>query len=315
MNKGIRKISVISALVMLTLVSTVTTPVAAWGDFTHIAIDSKLTGVPKPMTANPTFTKGGGIGTDMFFFVPGKESYSILAHTVSTADLGRKMLSLAGKSSTQQAYAYGWLTHDASDIIGHRDYVNPIAGADLKLHSYVEVGVDANLIDMTSTSFSVPYLLIQNAYNSTYGEANTPSYDTIVKAAKSEATVMYTEKTLIKLGLFNNLKSKYNDFWSKYYDSINYSVETVNDPSKLPNANLYTGIPIVFSSITSGLVTPESVSKVSSDIVASSKDMLDTGVIDVNIKHDRENHYITVYEPVVKNKKAFDDSLAKLMKK
>lgn len=298
----------ISALIMLMLVSATTTPVSAWGDITHTAIDTKLTSVPKQMKDNPTFTKGGGVTPDMFFFVPGKESYSILAHTVSTADLGRKMLSLAGKSSTQKAYAYGWLTHDASDIIGHRDYVGPIAGADATLHSYVEIGVDANLVGITSTSFSVPYLLVQNAYRSTYGDANTPSYGDIVKAAQTEATIIYTEKTLIKLGFFNTFKNQYNDFWPKYKDSINYSIDIVNHPSNLPNANLYTG-----SIISPALITPVSVSQMNNDITISSKEMLDTGIVNVHVKHNKRNHYITIYEPVIKNQKVFDENVAKLM--
>ena len=309
---GINKIykSIISALIMLTLVSTIAAPVSAWGDITHAAIDAKLTNVPKPMTTHHTFTKGGGIGPDMFYFVSGEESYSVLAHTSHEADLGRKMLSLAGKSSTQQAYAYGWLTHDASDIVGHTGYVVKIAGTDSTLHSYVEIGVDANLVSITPLSFSVPYLLVQNAYKSTYGPANTPSYGAIVKAAQTEAAIIYTEKTMIKLGLFNNLKNKYKDFWSIYKDSISYSEVIVNNPSKLPNANLYTG-----SIISSASITPASISQVSNDIIAPSKEMLDTGIIDVQVKDDKENHYITISEPVVKNKKAFDDNVAKLMTK
>jgi hypothetical protein len=309
---GINKIykSIISALIMLTLVSTIAAPVYAWGSITHAAIDSKLTNVPKSMTTNPAFTKGGGISPDMFYFVKGEESYSILAHSSHEADLGRKMLSLAGKSSTQQAFAYGWLTHDASDIVGHTRYVVPIAGTDSTLHSYVEIGVDANLVSVTPLSFSVPYLLIQNAYKSIYGQANTPSYDAIVKAAQTESAVIYTEKTMIKLGLFNNFKHQYNNFRPIYKDSIDYSIYIVNNPSKLPNANLYTG-----STISSASITPASMSQVSSDIIAPSKDMLDTGIIDVQVKDDKTNHYITISEPVVKNKKAFDDNVAKLMTK
>lgn len=301
---------IISALIMLTLVSTIAAPVSAWGDITHAAIDAKLTNVPKPMTVNPTFTKGGGISPDMFFFVPGKESYSILAHTSKTADLGRKMLSLAGGSSTQKAFAYGWLTHEASDIVGHTKYIIPIAGTDSTLHSYVEIGVDANLVSVTPMSFSIPYLLIQNAYRSTYGDINTPSYDTIVKAAQTEAALIYTEKAMIKLGFFNNFKNKYNDFWSIYKDSISYSVDIVNNPSKLPNVNLVTG-----SATSSATITPASISQVSNDIIAPSKEMLDAGIIDVQVKDDKKNHYITISEPVVKNKKVFDDKVAKLMTK
>jgi hypothetical protein len=296
-------------LIVLILVSIIAAPVYAWGDMTHAAIDAKLINVPKSITKNPAFTKGGGIGPDMFYFVSGEEGYSILAHSSHEADLGRKMLSLAGKSSTKQAYAYGWLTHDASDIVGHTRYVVPIAGTDSTLHSYVEIGVDANLVSVTPLSFSVPYLLVQNAYRSIYGSAKTPSYGTIVKAAQTESAVIYTEKTMIKLGLFNSFKNQYNNFWPIYNDSINYSIYIVNNPSKLPNANLYTGSITSSASITS---TPMS-SQVGSDIIVPSKEMLDAGIIDVQVKDDKKNHYITISEPVVKNKKAFDDNVAKLM--
>lgn len=316
MNK-ILKIGTIM-LTLSILVSMMVMPAIAWGDITHESIDAKLTNVPSVIKENPMFTKGGGTGPDMFFFASGKENYSILAHTINTADLGRKMLSLAS-SHQDHAYAYGWLSHDASDIIGHRDYVNPIAGTDMTLHSKVEIGVDANLVDITPTSFSVPYLLVQNAYKATYGDTNIPSYGTIVNAAKTEATIIYIEKVLIKWGLFNDLKNQYNDFWPQYKDSINYSIYVINDPEKLPNVNLFTGFidtsnVDVGTSITS-VYNNIAVPQIDSDIVVASKEMIDTGVIDVDVKHDKEHHYITIDEPTIKNKKAFNDKMTKLVMK
>ncbi len=314
------KEKIISLSLALMLMGIVMQPVAAWGILTHEAITSQLKGVPVSVTSNPGYTKGGGVGPDMFYFLPGKEYYSDWAHFQRTADLPREMLRLAATDKQKAAYAYGWLSHCASDITGHRDYVNikvsDPTNSNPPLHRDVEIGVDANLVDVTGSTFYVPYGLVQAAYKNIYG--NAPWQITIYSAAQAEQAALYVEKAAIKAGAYNDLKNTYNDFWDVYYNSISYSESVINNPSTLPNANLDTG-----QLLTSLMVSSTSVSsssnkanhgKIDPDTHNTADELLRNGVIEVPVQDDKINKVLLVGEPVIKDKKSFDDAIKKLVK-
>ncbi len=279
-NKVRKKLAIVLMLLLLAQ------PVAAWGGITHMAITSKISGVPAQVTSYPAFTRGGGVGPDMFYFLPGKTYYSDWAHYDRTADLPREMLNLS-VTDAQKAYSYGWLSHCASDLTGHPGYVNVKVGGPYEtnpsLHRDVEIGVDANLVNATGLSFSVPYGLIQAAYKNIYGDA--PWRTTIYSAARSQQSVIYTEKAAIYAGAYDDLKNTYNDFRDTGYESITYSVSVINDPSILPNANLDTG-----------------------EILGIMPAVKNAG------KDDKMNMILYVGEPEIKNKKAFDERIARLVK-
>lgn len=305
------KISMIIVIVLSMFTMTIQ-PVVAWGDGTHMAIDSQLKGVPKEVATYTSFTKGGGVGTDMFFFLKGAEGYSVLSHTVRPADLGRELLKLAkdAHSDKQKAFAYGWLSHGASDIVGHKDYINIKAGSDMTKHSEVEIGVDANLMGNIGISFTVPYKLVQDAYRNIYGDTNVPQYNTIYDSVQIEAASMYIEKELIKIGLFNNLKKTYNDFQPAYTNSISYSKDVINNPSILPNVNFGTGLAVASS--TMPIVSDTSISnelnkQIKDDIIEISIESVKDKSIDIPIEDDKINQYISVKEPRIKDKKGFEN--------
>lgn len=279
-------------------------PAIAWGSITHMAIDSNLKGVPKVIKSYPTFTKGGGIGPDIFFSMKNSENFSILAHTTKSADLGREMLRLANisHSNREKAFSYGWLSHSASDIIGHRDYVNPISGTDISLHYQVEIGVDANVLSETGTSFSLPYGLIQTAYTNIYGSA--PSYSEIYGASQKTAIFIFLEKDLIKSGFFDDLKQQYGDFRPKYQDSINYSKEIINNPSLLPNANLGTGSSAM--SEISAIMDINRIKAVNNDMMNASIESIENNVVNVIINDNKISQYMYVRQPIIKDNVAFE---------
>ena len=316
---NIIKEKTISISLALMLVGIIMQPVAAWGDLTHEAITSQLESVPVSVISNPGYTKGGGVGPDMFYFLPGKEYYSDWAHYQRTADLPREMLKLA-VTDKQKAYAYGWLSHCASDITGHRDYVNIKVGGPYNtnpsLHRDVEIGVDANLVDVTGSTFYVPYGLVQAAYKNIYG--NAPWQITIYSAAQAEQATLYVEKAAIKTGAYNDLKNTYNDFWDVYNDSISYSESVINDPSTLPNANLDTGEILTGLMVSSAPVSSGSNKanhgKIDPDTHNTADELLRNGIVEVPVQDDKINKVLLVGEPVIKDKKAFDDAIKKLVK-
>ncbi len=314
--------SIVIGLVIV-LVSVLASPASAWGVLTHNAITSRLTGVPNQVLTYPSYVRGGDGGPDMFDFLPGSEGYSYLAHTQKTADLVRNMLIISSKD-WEKAFAYGWLSHDVSDIIGHRDYVNIIVGGPYSvnptLHTNIEIGGDANIASSASTSFSVPYDLVQRAYGNTYGAENTPSLDTIKISVKAQQSAIYIEKLLISFGVFNNLKITYGEpnFWSNYSKSIAYTKSVMNDPFNnaiFNNTDLITGYPIASTSILiSSDISKVGHAGIDKDIRDTSNELLTNGVIDVKVKDDKKNKILTVEEPVIKDRKKFNEAIEKLIK-
>ncbi len=262
-------------------------------------------------------SKGGGVGPDMFYYLPTKEYDSNWAHTTSTAALPKEMLRLAASDQQKKAYADGWISHYASDLRGHHDYVN-VKATNPHSPEEVELGVDANLADVTGLAFYVPYGLVQDAYKNTYGSA--PSKLTIYSAALSQQAVFYIEKAAIDKGAFDNLKNTFNDFWSVYYASIADSEYAIKNPSTLTNRNLNTGEPL--NPIISSNAIANSFStnhhdkiKIDPDIISTKDELLKGKVIEIPMKDDKANKVLYVGEPIVKDQKAFDDAIAKLVKR
>ncbi len=278
----------------LMLVGILMQPVAAWGGITHLAITTELNDdpydIPDQVTSCLGYTKGGGAGPDMFYYLPGKEYYSVLAHTQQTADLPREMLKLAS-TDQKKAYAYGWLSHYASDIKGHTGYVNiKVNNPPYPSHEKVEIGVDANVVDeVPDLTFNVPYGLVQTAYINIYGTA--PGQITIFSAAIVQQTAFYIERTLILAGAFDNLKNTYNDFWSVYEDSISDSESAIIDPSDLPNVNLYTGESLN-STMAAHMPVLSNLNKakhIDPDILDAANELLRKGAIEVPARDDKIN--------------------------
>jgi hypothetical protein len=335
MKKKIKR-KYIAIGIALMLVSIMIQPVAAWGSIAHIAITNELKekdDIPNQVIKYSEFTRGGAIGTDMFYFLPGYEDYSVLAHTENTADLSREMLRLADTGprifrDQKKAYAYGWLSHHA-DLIGHTEYVN-IKVNKLPIHSHeeVELGVDANLAgEVQDSMVYVPYKLVQTAYKNTY-QVKPPELATMIGATTLQQTVIYIERVLILAGAFDNLKSTYIDFndfnEQKVYDnSILYSESAIKSPDDLENCNLYiggcakdpsTGV-IVTSIFVSSSLNKAYQNKVDPDIRDAANELLRKGVIKVPVQDDKINEVLKVEEPVIIDKKAFDDAIAELIKK
>jgi len=317
----------IAICIALMLVSIMIQPVAAWGDITHIAITNELEGaedIPDQVKDYPKFTRGGAIGTDMFYFLPGYE-YSDLAHTTKTADLPREMLRLASTSwifkDQKKAYAYGWLSHHA-DLKGHTEYVNDQVNTYSHSHEEVELGVDANLAgEVTDSTIYVPYTLVQTAYENTYNVK--PKLATIITATTIQQTVIYIERVLISAGAFDDLKVEIDDFGDAYKNSISYSESAIISPDKLQNCNLITGdcpeesqtSVVVTSMLVSSSLNKANQNKVNPDIHDAANELLKKGVIKVPVKVDKKNEVLKVGKPVIKDKKAFDDAIAELIKK
>ncbi len=298
----------------LMMLGVIMQPAAAWGEITHLAIASEL-----EVTAYPKYIRGGSVGTDMFYFYPGKECYSVLAHTTRTKDFSLNMLDLAG-TVQEGAYANGAISHHQSDLTGHTEYVNNYPS----LHTDVEIGVDANVVfeKNPNLAFSVPYGLVRETYKNTYPEVIPPGRMTIFSATTVQATAIYIERFLILLGAFNDLKTEYDDFWDIYSDSIDESNSAINDPNSLPNDNLYIGGPAAEEptcSVTSLLVSSNlnkaNHIKVDPDIRDTANELLRKGVIEVPTRDDKINQVLDLGEPIIKDKKAFDDAIAELVKK
>lgn len=330
MKNEIKEKSIAFSLALIVL-SVMIQPVAAWGDITHLAIINDLNGgVPDQVIKYPKFTRGGALGTDMFYFLPGYEYYSSLAHTKKTADLPREMLRLANTDSwifrnQNKAYAYGWLSHHA-DLIGHTHYINiKVANPPYPLHEDVELGVDANLAyKVSDTTVSVSYGIVQRAYQNTYQVK--PELATMISAATMQQTVLYIERVLILAGTFDDLKNTYNDFQdfngeNVYGESISYSKSAIQYPDRLQNLNLDTGV-IANGPSTSGIAANVLVlstlnkanpNKVDPDIRDAANKMLKNGVIEVPVQEDKINEVLNVERPVIKDKKAFDDAITELV--
>jgi hypothetical protein len=281
-------------------------PVHAWGLITHEAIISQSKNVPYQVINYPAFTKGGSVGNDMFYFLPGSENLSILSHMYKDADLPREMLKIS-TTDKQKAYSYGWLSHVASDKIGHNNYIDPIAGNDQIKHSEVEIGVDGNLIDTTPISFSIPFKIVQTAYKNNYGI--TISFEQIYDAATVEFLSMYIERDLIKAGLFNPLILKYNDFLQPYKDSISYSEEIINDPTLLNNSD--TGS-LTISNMVPNIETKKA--KIRKDFKDAAIFFIMTHIIEVPVDIDNINHEMTMKEPIINNKYIYENLKDRLKK-
>jgi len=317
MNK-FKEIGLVAGLALM-LIGILIQPVAAWGGITHLAITTELTEVPSQVTNYTKYSIGGAEGPDMFDFLSGKEYYSSLAHTCKTADLPRKMLNLSD-TDQKKAYAYGWFSHYASDIKGHTGYINNYQNK----HVEVELGVDANIVDKypdLTLTFYVPYGLVRTAYKNTYPNVQPPGLLTIISATTVQQIVFYIEKELILEGAFDVLKKKYNGFDTAYQASINYSKDAINNPEPLLNCDLNTGVPCEYLTL-NAVATRIQVSNKSNKAKHIDPDILDTankllrkGVIEVPVQDDKINEVLEVREPVVKNKKAFDDAIAELVKK
>lgn len=270
------------------------------------------------------YIKGGAEGPDMFDFLPSKENYSSLAHTSRTADLPREMLYLAD-TDQKKAYAYGWFSHYASDIKGHTIYLNNYPDK----HLNVELGVDANIVAMypdLTLNFNVPYGLVRTAYKNTYPDVQPPGLLTIISATTVQQIAFYIERELILEGAFDDLKNTYtyngpNGFRTAYKNSISYSKYAINSPGSLPNCDLNTGYLCEYTTI-NAVATRIQVSNnlnnakhIDPDILDTANELLRKGVIEVPVQDDKINEVLEVGVPVVKNKKAFDDAIAELVKK
>lgn len=287
-------------------------PVTAWGEITHMVIVSKL----KPdepdngyMKSYPKYAKGGGIGPDTFYY-SSNSIYSDWAHTQKTAQLPGKMKALA-TSNAERAYVDGWWSHFASDIRGHKDYVNKF---DANLSNDVEAGVDANLVtNVYDYSFSVPYGLVQTAYKNVYGTA--PSSTIIFLALRTQQTAIYVERVAISWGLLNIQKRTYNNFWDAYSLSISDSQSTINN-NPTQDYDLGTGLPIstplIYKSTVSGKAAKDRPDK---DIIDTSNELLESGAVEVVIEDDKENKVFHVKELSVKNKDKYEKALKKLAEK
>ncbi|HEY9245896.1 MAG TPA: zinc dependent phospholipase C family protein [Candidatus Methanoperedens sp.] len=296
--------------ITLTLLATIQ-PVAAWGDITHMVIISKLTpnepdnGLIKTY---PKYAKGGGIGPDIFYYSL-SPIYSDWAHTQKTAQLPREMKVLAGSNAQQKAYVDGWWSHFASDITGHKYYVNKF---DANLSNDVEAGVDANLAkEVSDYSFSVPYGMVQTAYKKVYGTA--PSTTTILAALGTQQAAIYLERTAISWGLLNTQKMTYNTFWDVYSQSISDSVSAINT-NPIQDYDLSTGLPIPAMAVYSSTLS-ERAARPDKDIIDAANDLLKSGAVEVVIEDDKVNQVFHVKEPSLKDKNKFDKALEKLAKK
>lgn len=314
----------------LMLIGVVIQPAAAWGSITHLAIASELSGV----SGDPKYIRGGSVGIDMFYFLPGKECYSVLAHTSRTRTFSLNMLRSAS-TDKEKAYAYGHISHHESDVIGHTAYVNRVSDPSDPLgHAKVELGVDANVAfeKDPSLTFSVAYGPVQKAYRNTYSEIRPPGLITIISAATVQATALFIEEFLIRAGAFDDLKNTYTwdgydsfpGFGPVYIASISESNSAIISPyapTSLPDVNLYTGFPAAseptcsVTSLVSSNLNKANHIKVDPDIRDTANELLRKGVIEVPTRDDKINQVLDLGEPIVKDKKAFDDTIAELVKK
>src|SRR3990170_4992779 len=118
---NMKSIIQISIAICFVLLMAGVQPGAAWGGLTHEAIISMTDN--NTVRSYPGFAKGGSVGTDMFYFIGDPGGYSGLAHTDRTIELPRNMLNLS-ISRQQRAYSYGMFAHYASDIRGHKYFIN-----------------------------------------------------------------------------------------------------------------------------------------------------------------------------------------------
>lgn len=298
-----KKRKIFEKILVTVLLLTIATiePAFAWGGITHEAIVEDLN------MPYESYVNGGTIGTDIFYFLPGKESYSTMVHTTKTADFPRELLRLAGSSSNKRAYSYGSLSHAASDIVGHTQYVNPIAGTDMTLHTLIEIGVDAhNAYKLDGLSFSIPYELVRNGYKNIYGVS--PSYWDIYAASRNMMTAMYIEKYLIDRGMLDDLKEQVVGWETPYRASVDYSRAVINDPLILPNLNLYTGEPALTTS--NSIVNTRA--NIDSKIRKAADELVKSNIVKVNIKDDKQNKVLHIGDIEIKDKKKFEEEMNKL---
>jgi hypothetical protein len=310
MNR-VRKI--IASLIMLLLAGIIMQPAAAWGELTHVVIVSKLQPNENDkllMNNNPKFAKGGALGPDIFYFSSNTD-FSVLAHTQNTSQLPREMMAIASRAPTetqrkqQRAYVDGWWSHFASDIRGHRDYVNTF---DPSVHTDVEVGVDANLVrEVSDYSFSVPYGLVQTAYGEVYG--SIPTTTEISVAVRTQQTAIFLERMAIALGIYNTQKRTYNGFRDEYDRSIIDSENAINHPPT-QDYDLNTGYMIITASIASLPVYIQTDSKkFDKELIDAANELIESGAVEVAVEDDKKNQVIHVNEPVIKNRKKFNQVL------
>jgi len=287
---------------VLLLAITTIEPVFAWGGITHEAIVEDLN------MPYESYVKGGTIGTDMFYFLPGKESYSTIVHTTRTADFPRELLRLAGSNNAKKAYSSGSLSHAASDVIGHTQYVNPIAGSDITLHTLIEIGVDAHVANrLDSLSFSIPYELVRNGYRNIYGIS--PSYWDIYAASRNMMTAMYIEKYLIDTGMLDDLKEQVVGWEVPYSASVDYSRAVISNPSILQNRNLYTGELLATSN---SMINTNTRANIDAKIRNSANELVKNNIVKESIKDDKQNKVLHVEDIEIKDKKKFEEEMKKL---
>ncbi len=75
---------------------------------------------------------------------PTRDSWFNLLHYSKTGDFARCLVD-AARSPRQKAFAYGYLTHIATDVIGHA-YVNTLVGGPYRLHSQRHMLIE-NMLD------------------------------------------------------------------------------------------------------------------------------------------------------------------------
>jgi hypothetical protein len=280
-----------------------TQPVSAWGELSHIYITSEINKEMHIIT-DKSYANGGSIGPDLFYFQSNNYLKLLSDYAHTNDNLQRKMFELS-TSDQEKDYTYGWATHYGSDP-GSFDYIdNKISSYPYLSHTDIEIGVDANLPYINSNS-RLPYGLLQESYKQTFGYQ--PSWITIFTAAQTQKTAIYIEKSLINLGIFNSLKTKCSDY--SFDDSIDAGINAINALSITGSGALS-----IMKSSTSIPGNSGIARRPDQDILDASNELLKKKVLEVQIEDDTDNKVFYIHEPVVKNKKEFDEAIANLAKK
>jgi len=301
---------IIASIMILLLTGIIIQPAAAWGELTHVVIVSKLQPNDPDklwMKNDPKFAKAGALGPDIFLF-SSNTLFSDWAHTWRTAKLPKEMKRIAS-TAQEKVYVDGWWSHFASDIIGHRDYVERQYP---NYHTKAELGVDENLIrEVNDYSFSVPYGLVRAAYGNVYG--STPTATQISVAVQSQSTAIFLERWAIAMGVYNTEKRTYTDFSTYYTNSITESEKAINNPPT-QDINLNTGDPIGTASITSLPVSMTYSKNQDEELIKAANELLESGAVEVVVEDDKKSQVMHVKEPVIKNRKKFNQVLDNFIK-
>ena len=125
-----KKSKVIVLLAICASIFCLPVKVFPWAMGTHQSIFEKVMNdtnldpnIKKILKDNESYARAGAFGPDLFNYCQ-QPKYNSMGHYCEAGKLAKKMIEMA-KTPQEKAFAYGWMIHVASDMVGH-PWVNQV---------------------------------------------------------------------------------------------------------------------------------------------------------------------------------------------